>query len=266
MTLLDLAAEIRAIHVERDGATAMVERLRTSRAGIEKERDAARAELAGVAAQRDAHLSRSVELAARCAELEAAWVAIQVELWGNGHRDTSLEGVRSGIQSLRASWDKTIGERNELKAKVTETRERVREACATLCGAVGSNGPESIESFAERAAAHIAELEARLTALTLAPVEVDSFRVGDLVVAYDYAPEPIARFVKDFAHLDKAGLAVGVERLARKPVEVGDTVRHVSGSPARYTVAAFETDGGNQFARTHEGPFIPSKNLVAVAP
>ena len=38
-------------------------------------------------------------------------------------------------------------------------RDRVRLACATLRDAVGSNGPESIESFAERAAARIAELE-----------------------------------------------------------------------------------------------------------
>ena len=40
-----------------------------------------------------------------------------------------------------------------------DMRERVRTACATLRDAVGSDGPESIESFAERAAARIAELE-----------------------------------------------------------------------------------------------------------
>jgi hypothetical protein len=43
-----------------------------------------------------------------------------------------------------------------------DMRERVRTACATLRDAVGSDGPESIESFAGRAAARIAELEARL--------------------------------------------------------------------------------------------------------
>lgn len=56
------------------------------------------------------------------------------------------------------------------RAEVTEgelvaVRDRVRSACATLRDAVGSNGPENIESFAERAAARIAELEAQLRAM-----------------------------------------------------------------------------------------------------
>lgn len=49
-----------------------------------------------------------------------------------------------------------------------DMRERVRTACATLRDAVGSNGPESIESFAERAAARITLLETQLRDLTRA--------------------------------------------------------------------------------------------------
>lgn len=56
----------------------------------------------------------------------------------------------------------------EAKAKLGALHDRVRLACATLRDAVGSNGPESIESFAERAAARIAELEAQLHDLTRA--------------------------------------------------------------------------------------------------
>ena len=47
-----------------------------ARTVAERERDAARAELAGVAAQRDAHLTRSVELTTRNAELEARLAAV----------------------------------------------------------------------------------------------------------------------------------------------------------------------------------------------
>ena len=47
-----------------------------------------------------------------------------------------------------------------------DMRARVRLACATLRDVLGSNGPESIESFAERAAARITELEAQLRAMT----------------------------------------------------------------------------------------------------
>lgn len=43
-----------------------------------------------------------------------------------------------------------------------DMRNRVRGACATLRDAVGSRGPESIESFARRAAARIVELEEKL--------------------------------------------------------------------------------------------------------
>ena len=46
-----------------------------------------------------------------------------------------------------------------------DMRNRVRGACATLRDAVGSRGPESIESFARRAAARIAELEEKLSGI-----------------------------------------------------------------------------------------------------
>lgn len=46
------------------------------------------------------------------------------------------------------------------RAEHEDLHYRVRLACATLRDVVGSNGPESIESFARRAAAKIEELEA----------------------------------------------------------------------------------------------------------
>lgn len=46
-----------------------------------------------------------------------------------------------------------------------DMRNRVRGACAALRDAVGSRGPENIESFARRAAARIGELEEKLSSI-----------------------------------------------------------------------------------------------------
>lgn len=74
----DATAELRSVQRDRDilreSVKAWQEAEATARGRWQEERikcNQARAELAGVAAQRDAHLSRSVELAARVTELEA---------------------------------------------------------------------------------------------------------------------------------------------------------------------------------------------------
>lgn len=67
---------------------------------VADERDAARAELAGVAAQRGAHLSRSVELAARVTELEARLAALTPTLVEvDGFRVGDLVRHRSSVLS-----------------------------------------------------------------------------------------------------------------------------------------------------------------------
>ena len=117
-------------------------------------------------------------------------------------------------------------------------------------------------------AARVAELEAKLE--PAAPVEeVDGFRVGDLVSAHGCAPEPIARIVLGYVHLDGAGFSTHSRGLTRKPVAIGDTVRCVSGPFAGRTgrvehdyVASMSVCTG-----PGEGSFwtTPTK-LVAVAP
>ena len=85
----------------------------------------------------------------------------------------------------------------------------------------------------------------------LKPEEVDGFRVGDLVSAYALEEEPIARLCQGFAQLDKAGLSVQTERLTRKPVEVGDTVRIsplASGSGRLWKVREITANAGHDVA------------------
>ena len=144
-----------------------------------------RAELANVAAQRDAHLSRSVELAARVTELEA-----------------KLSFAQQEFEVLKAQ-----ASRNEAALK-----------------------------------ARASTLEARLAALTPAAVEVDGFRVGDLV-RFNGEVLPLLEVFFD----ETVGHSFGavecdapyrrkscsqLQHMVRKPVEVGDTVRIVEGGHA----------------------------------
>jgi len=151
------------------------------------ERDATRAELAGVAAQRDAHLSRSVELAARVTELEARLAAV--------------------------------------------------------------------------------------APATVAPVEVDGFRAGDLV----YAPGNDGRYARitdmsagtGRSWISTMTCSVQTSALRRKPVEVGDAVRCVSGPFTGR--AGMVTDVIGATAYVEWGTYRYSvqtelRNLVAVAP
>ena len=182
-------------------------KLSAERTQARRQLDAARAELAVANTQRDAHLSQSVELAARVTELEA------------------------------------------LKAQATRNEAALKARASTL--------------------------EARLAALTPAVVEVDGFRVGDLVrysrLTGDYTCLPIAKFKggKAVYTTDEDGSPYEnefpVSQLRRKPVEVGDTVRVVGGN-ARFVGVRFAVtcvdDKGSVWGS--EGAWNPA-NVVAVA-
>ena len=107
---------------------------------------------------------------------------------------------------------------------------------------------------AEAAESKMAEARGIVAApqcVPLKPEEVDGFRVGDLVSAYALEEEPIARLCQGFAQLDKAGLSVQTERLTRKPVEVGDTVRIsplASGSGRLWKVREITANAGHDVA------------------
>jgi len=155
-------------------------------------------------------------------------------------------------------------ERDQAGRMCDEARAERDAARSELAGVAAQRDAHLTRSV--ELATRVTELEARLAA---APVE-DGFRVGDLVVAYDYAPEPIARFVKGFAQLDKAGLSIAVECLTRKPVEVGDTVRCVSGAFAGRTGTVVHVCFGRD-ARVQSEPgggcfTTEVAHLVAVAP
>lgn len=131
--LLDFAAEVRAVCEERDSlrkaradATAELRSMQrdrdilresvkawqeaeaTARGRWQEEHikcDQARAELAGVAAQRDAHLSRSVELAARVTKLEAKTFDVaRLEQDNAGLRNALASEVRKTFD-MRAAMD-----------------------------------------------------------------------------------------------------------------------------------------------------------------
>ena len=149
-------------------------------------------------------------------------------------------------QELAKKCDAQAVELERVTARLAESesdredvRERVREACATLREVIGANGGENVEEYAERAAARITELEARLAAV--APVEtdeVDGFRVGDLV-RFNHEALPLLEVFHD----ETVGFSFGtvvtdsphrrkcsqLQHMVRKPVEVGDTVRVVGG-------------------------------------
>lgn len=161
--------------------------------GVAKERDAARAEQAGVAAQRDAHLSRSVDLAARVTELEAA----------------------------------------------------LKRASCTLTA-------------------------------TPAAVEVDGFRVGDLVrhrssVLSWGVVDAVSQHVRVVCPGHDRGPDASSYRpdeLARKPVEVGDTVRVSDGSYVGVRGLVDCIVDGEAYVTLGDGwgtRWLPARSLVAVA-
>lgn len=130
-------------------------------AQFRSERDAARAELAGVAAQRDAHLSRSVELAARVTELEAALkrasctltatpAAVEVDGFRVGdlvrHRSSVLSwGVVDAVsQHVRVVYpghdrgpDASSYRPDELARKPVKAGDTVRVTSGALAGSTG---------------------------------------------------------------------------------------------------------------------------------
>lgn len=101
------------------------------------------------------------------------------------------------------------------------------------------------------------------------PEEVEGFRVGDLVSAYGLSTEPIARFVQDFAELDKQGLCLATAHLARKPVEVGDTVRISPthpGSGRTWKVREITANAGRSIAWFVGEGNVQLADCIAVAP
>lgn len=165
--LLDFAAEVRAVCEERDSlriarADAVAELVHVRQAmrsetraanAFMVERDQARAELAGVTAQRDAHLSRSVELAARVTELEARLAAVTPAVDEvDGFRAGDLV-CHKGCAGSPGGWGRviTLGKRieanfgrhglhtylpNELERKPVEVGDAVREVHSGLRGEV----------------------------------------------------------------------------------------------------------------------------------
>jgi hypothetical protein len=92
-------------HLQADARNASA--LSVERTKALRELDAARAELAGVAAQRDAHLSRSVELAARVTELEARLTApAPAAVEADGFRVGDLVAA---APTGAGSWGRVIG-------------------------------------------------------------------------------------------------------------------------------------------------------------
>ncbi len=171
----------------------------------------------------------------------------------------------------------------ESESDRADVRERVREACACLREAIGSNGSKNVEEYAERAAARITELEARLAAVAPAveaPVEtaeVDGFRVGDLVRNLASAPSlawGTVRHLSRFVEVEYAGaphrIAYCSDELTRKPVEVGDTVRctAVGYESKRGKVVELGALGKSCAVTTAPGStlYMPAAHLVAVAP
>ena len=119
------------------------------------ERDQARAELVGVTAQRDAHLSRSVELAARVAELEAKRDDLRAERDSARERMTQArEATRcesSVANALLAERDAAIAERDELRAELESSiRARHRaSAWEQMLGRTHREGQQADEVSAE---------------------------------------------------------------------------------------------------------------------
>ena len=140
-----------------------------------------------------------------------------------------LEARSDVTERWLPEFAKIEAERNAACAERDALRERAEAAEAKLLEVRGIvAAPQVPQWVAVPAGAPVKA--GQLVALT--PEEIDGFWVGDLVSAYACASEPIARFYQGFAQLDKAGLSVGAEYLARKPVEVGDTVRIVEGGHA----------------------------------
>ena len=113
-----------------------------------------------------------------------------------------------------------------------------------LVALFGATNPRDIVESVERAVKERDELREQVQALELkllevrkvvadearAPVEVDGFRVGDLVRCGSKWVPVQSAFNKGAGHRGLVivdGEAVRADCLTRKPVEVGDTVRHI---------------------------------------
>lgn len=223
LSLLAIAAEIRAIHVERDEARAMVDHVRASRLRVEQERDQVRAELEGVTAQRD-------ELAARVTELEmqlAAGIKAAVDMEIARLRQNDLE-LRAALASEVRKTDVARDERDELRVKLT----------------------------------------------AMPPVEIDGFRVGDLVRDLKSrdctkwgAVARLSRCVEVQYPTRRHVIAYDTDELARKPVKVGDMVRTTSIGPGPFRVLILDAENCAHLIDSERvGRFTSTKNLIAIDP
>ena len=111
-----------------------------------------------------------------------------------------------------------------------------------------------------------------------APLEVDGFRVGDLVrhSVFGMSTMTIARFERkgevNYAHIDGHTGGWSVNNLAHKPIEVGDTVRCAKGRYAGLVGVVDGTIGGearvviDPSVSLGEARWVMLPRLVAVAP
>lgn len=218
------------------------------------------------------------DLVMRAAELIGVIVSEQVREETSGLR-AQLNAAQDERGEARRDYDelreqtRTLRDNALLAASIVRNREEWRDSArAELAGVAAQR--DAYLSRSVELATRVTELETRLAALTPAPVEVDGFRVGDLVGFKQNPPPQQFGVVERVDEWVKARFpshyvaAYKPHQLTRKPVEVGDTVRIAnSDSPARYRVAALEPDDGGQlWARCHEGVLLRARVLIAVAP
>ena len=205
----------------------------------------------------------------------------------------SLLKLASDIQMLcidRGEWQRRCAEhaadaaqfktqRDASRAYATQVQAERDAARAELAGVAAQRDAHLSRSV--ELATRVTELEVRLAALTPAAVEVDGFRVGDLVrwvrvPTVGAASDSHWRALTDVRsgrgwYRLSSPQGVLLEDLVCKPVEVGDTVRCISGAFAGRTGVVVGRVEGSCLRMQDGGPggghfSTDPASLVAVAP
>jgi hypothetical protein len=150
--------------------------------------------------------------------------------------------------------------------------EKIRDATRDLRSALETTeaswkiARNDLRKALEREATLRAELEA-LRPNPATPIEVDGFRVGDLVDGF-HGPAPIEGF--SFGKAQVQGSLFTPRYAARPPVKVGDFVRHakVSGIVAKVVRPACTVSTPSFFVETVEGTehMWFAENCLPIAP